>query len=527
MMIDPRKLKNWHLKLRENLRGWTIVKESAVGVHGVGGHLFAALLESSGGKITLKSLEKVSSFSDQPQHAHLVSGLDTAEVLIRSLHVNVVKDKDIAAIFDFQVESILPFPIDEGAADWAVIQKEKKSTKLSVCAAYRTEIEAHLENLHQQGLDPETVSCVPAALAKLMYQIHKMEALQGVLYLGEASTACLLVHKDKILEGHSISIGSQHLVEALSELGSLEQLFSMLCAEVQKIFYAMTAHKGKHVEITQFFKAGAWSDFSDLESRMAQTLQLPLLSIASDGWLNLDSQKVEQYAVPLGLALLGFSNCKSPMNFRKKRYAYPHPWRRLKKPLTAYFGLSLLFGIVGCLFAHALLHYQQQDLIGQYHSLVSIASPLESSPASAQELSVEDLKTQVEKLSQKFKEMPETFALVPNVPRVSDVMAWLATHPKIVMQDSSSQAKKGIIQIENFRYLMKHHPDVKNPKGKYQVMVELEFNAASPTIAREFHDALMTENPFIDPKSEVQWTTNKGQYRASFALKDKTVYPSL
>ena len=193
---------------------WWHVKENAVGVHGVGGHLYAAFLESCGSQILLKNIEKISSFSEQWQQAHIVTGLDTQEILIRSLHVNVVKDKDIAAVFDFQVESILPFPIDEGTASWAVVQREKKTARLTVCAASRTEVDGHLENMRQHGLEPETISSVPVALAKLIHQVRTLDELQGVLYLGEVSTSCLLVHKDKVLEGHSIPVGSQHLLEA-------------------------------------------------------------------------------------------------------------------------------------------------------------------------------------------------------------------------------------------------------------------------------------------------------------------------
>ena len=59
---------------------------------------------------------------------------------------------------------------------------------------------------------------------------------------------------------------------------------------------------------------------------------------------------------------------------------------------------------------------------------------------------------------------------------------------------------------------------------KYQVKVDLEFSTSSPRIAREFHDSLIAPNDLIDPKGEVKWSSNRGKYRTSFYLKDKTQY---
>jgi type IV pilus assembly protein PilM len=36
---------------------------------------------------------------------------------------------------------------------------------------------------------------------------------------------------------------------------------------------------------------------------------------------------------------------------------------------------------------------------------------------------------------------------------------------------------------------------------------------------------LIAPNELVDPKGEVKWNANKGKYRASFFLKDKTAYP--
>ena len=62
-------------------------------------------------------------------------------------------------------------------------------------------------------------------------------------------------------------------------------------------------------------------------------------------------------------------------------------------------------------------------------------------------------------------------------------------------------------------------------KEHYAVRVDIDFTAPSGARAREFYDALNSPNPFVDPKEEVKWSSNKGRYQTSFFLKDRTQYP--
>ena len=71
---------------------------------------------------------------------------------------------------------------------------------------------------------------------------------------------------------------------------------------------------------------------------------------------------------------------------------------------------------------------------------------------------------------------------------------------------------------------MVKRPDQSKKKEKYRVKVDLEFSSPTPKQAREFHDALVAPNDFVDPKDEIKWSSNRGSYRTSFFLKDKTKY---
>jgi type IV pilus assembly protein PilM len=72
---------------------------------------------------------------------------------------------------------------------------------------------------------------------------------------------------------------------------------------------------------------------------------------------------------------------------------------------------------------------------------------------------------------------------------------------------------------------MAKRPEQTKKLEKYQVRVELEFSSRNPTDAREFHDALLVPNSFIDAKQGVKWSAAGGKYKAVFFLNDRTPYP--
>ena len=129
-------------------------------------------------------------------------------------------------------------------------------------------------------------------------------------------------------------------------------------------------------------------------------------------------------------------------------------------------------------------------------------------------------------LEKEIKEAPDFIALNPNVPRVSDVLAWLTTHPNVGFEMVPEKNEDASILIENFNYALVKRPEEKKRDLKYQVKIDLEFTSPSPKSAREFHDALIAPNEMVDLKGEIKWSSTRGKYKTSFYLKDKTFYPS-
>jgi type IV pilus assembly protein PilM len=150
----------------------------------------------------------------------------------------------------------------------------------------------------------------------------------------------------------------------------------------------------------------------------------------------------------------------------------------------------------------------------------------ESTIVPLKELTQQDLLNRLYYFEKELQSSPDTFPLYPNTPRVSDVLAWLNNHPQVVKKGEKEVSDQAQLQIENFSYSLVKRPELNKKQEKYQVKVEIEFSAPTPKQAREFHDALIAPNDFVDAKGEIKWTANRGKYRTSFFLKDKTSYLS-
>lgn len=505
--------------------------------------------------------------SDISNHYLFISTLQTHEVLVRPLEIKLKKEKDIDAVLAFQAEPLLPYPIENALLDRIKVGPTSEGTLLTLLAARKDLISDHLEKWRSWHIEPEVVSCVPAALTSYAKFYYPLENYYFLIHFGRSLTTCMLISEGKLLAAQSFSKGINHLKESFEKDCSLDPSktpppdfdqidFSTLSAikyptlfesketlrlEILRILYSLSKQtKGKAVE--ELIITGEGALYPLLVQNICQDLNKKQATpnANAEGIIPSDLHK---YAVPLGAALSGLSNGADLVNFRQGDLAYPYPWKRFKKPLFLYFCFSLLLAIMFYAFGEAYLSYEQDSIRKEYVQLLAIMNkpytafeeefrikfPFENSseedkiPA-PQDLSMEDLQKRMRFLEKELQSSPDTFPLLPNVPRVSDVLAWLSTHPTLSSNPSTSTSPA--IQIESFNYTMVKRPEQTKKQEKYQVKVELEFSTSTPKQAREFHDALIAPNDFVDPKGEIKWSSNRGKYRTSFFLKDKTVYPS-
>jgi len=465
----------------------------------------------------------------------VVTSLKSNQVLVRSLEIKVKKEGDLEAVFAFQAEPLLPFPGDAGILDKIKIGRTGDVSQLTVVAARKELVENHLKEMTELRVEPEVVTTDAVALMTFANHFFSSETPYVIVHFEKDQTTCVLINKSKLVAAQCCLTGASAVEEARSE---------DLRLEIVRTLYAL-GKQLKGVEIPQIFVTGNTKDVEGILQQISKQLNKTLHRPMAQPVIDLPTEELQKYAIPMGAALGALSGNQDRVNFRQGELNYPHPWRRYKRWIGLYTAACLALAFSFYLFGESYLGYQRDEIKKHYVSLLTSVNkpyatleneysakypsshPLEEGEViGIKELTQDDLLNRLEFLQKELQATPDIFPLYPNVPRVSDVLAWLSNHPKIVGQNGTLGEGNNAIQLESMTYIMLKRPEQTKKQERYQVKVELEFSTATPKTAREFHDALIAPNELVDSKGEVKWSSTKGRYRTSFFLKDRTQYPS-
>ena len=490
----------------------------------------------------------------------LISGLKAKQTLTRTIEIQLTKPSDVEAVIEFQAEPHLPYSLDEATLDHIQVSRTEESTLVTIVSTKNEQLQEHLDQMRSLDLEPEIISCAPAALASFSdFFGPDSDAPIFVLHIDLEETIRVLASGGKLLASHRLSIGVKHLQNALSDdmecdeqeaLSALKKVdfltlsnektpqlydaFENLKREISKTLYAL-AKQNKAQYVEEILVTGIGGSLSNINEALSSDLPTEVTPPKNSG--EQSTQELQKFAIPIGLALSALPNTPSQIDFRQNEFAYPNPWKRYKQPLAIYYLLCVLTSISLYYLGQSWIDYKSTDVQIRYSKLLTaLEKPYldfenkylgndstEDSiePLHLAELSASEISQRVSYLQGKIRKAPRSFPLFANVPRVSDLLAWLATHPQVI----GSSADTSPLKIESISYTMTKRPTKSKIRDRYQVKVELEFTTPIPKSAREFRDALMAPNEMVDPKAEVQWTSTRDVYKTTFFLKDRTNYP--
>lgn len=492
-------------------------------------------------------------------HPFVTTALDGADILVRPITIPLTKDKDIEAALAFQAEPYLPYPIDEALLARQTLTSSGESTDLTLLSTRKNLLNTHLEQWHLLDTEPETVSCIQSALASFAKNYLEKDKTYLMVHLQDKSTSCILIEAGRLIASCTQSEGLQLLQQAYladapdQGVSAFDQMdYTQLSSQHTPRLYEAVSRLQKMIAMGGLATlkeaqggpcegvlfTGDVVNFKGLPSQLNQLLKQPMASLSSVQ--NYSAMELQNYAIPLGLALGSLPTVPHPINFRQHELSFPYPWQRIKKNLALYFVAMFCLTAAFYLFSHASITSQEDqmkqeylDLLGkmnksyvQFESNYLSKNPTEKKDEELvpiEKLNREELEHRLAYLQRDLLATPDSFPLHANIPRVSDLLAWLSQHPTVVGAPESNGEPR--IQIDNFNYILVKRPMLGKKNDKYQVKVEMEFTSSTPKWAREFHDALIAPNDWIDAKNEVKWSSNRGKYKTSFFLKDKTHYP--
>jgi len=409
-----------------------------------------------------------------PKNAIVSTAIGPGQVLTRSFQMQLKRESDIRSALDFQAESLLPFPTSEAIVEAQIVGKNEKGTSLTLCAIKKEQLKKHLDKL--LPLEPENVTCIFTALCAFSSLFPETAQRLLVVHIGEIEVACVLVENGKLLKAHAFERSKDFQTE-------IKKTVLSFSPKAFESIYLLGSDDPLFIE--------------EVKKGTGETPHYPTIPA-----LHLSQERLIKFGLVIGIAIAA-----QTINFRKKEFAYPHAFKRLKKPFTLF--LSFCFTLAISLFGltKMALRHQELRVCHAYQTLLASCPRQDPNmPKTAAEYGIE-----LQKIEKEILSKPDTFPLLPGVPKVRETLAFL-----------TQQVKS--ITIKNFRYQMVKRPHFSQKNEKYRVRVDLEFEAEDAQAARQLHELLVAPNGIVDPKSEVTWESSKGFYKTSFFLKDKTRY---
>lgn len=463
----------------------------------------------------------------------IVTGLEPEEVFIRTLQMKLLDKRKVLATLPFQLEGLVPFSLDEAfIASQVVKENDSASSRVQVTAVKQQLVQTHLEKMQNFDIDPDFVSSIPSSLCRYYSYFYPSKPDVFFFYFGTEQSAALSFSSGKLEFSYPFSFGIENLVQALSQDDPmlsrqelLEKTYSIdlqgvspsqsphlfealfeLQKEIDRIIsYFQSKPCGKNT--TNVLLAGSFSSFSKFRDFFKHSLPSHFEMMESPSFGPYDESTLESYASAVGLALDAAMSDGNSLQLRQKQFLSQQTFRKRATSLAYYYAACA--ALAGCLFISCKLFLSKKE--DTIKSVYANYFPEGSSS---------DLAAQVSALEKKIGKQKKSTALAFTAPNVSEVLAWLSTHPKLT-RNTDSLIDIELIEIRHLRYQIVKLPTLNSPSTVPVVKVELEFNSPSSRIAREFHEALLKGDALVDEKKEIPWQVKDSVYRTSFFVKPK------
>ncbi len=459
---------------------------------------------------------------------YTATALKPQEVLFRALSLPIADRKKTLAVLPFQLEGILPYPLVEANIAASLTRMGKGAFSVSLFAARDSAIASHLEWAQSLQIEPDCISCAPMAIHRLSRWLFPQENVFTLFHFGETKSCCVISLKDEISLTQTLHFGHQDFLSALAKdlpeksideiLAAAQDpsLFASLC--VPLIHFSQVKEKVQN-ELERLFcylenkqpalQSPNWIIFGDRYPSFSYSSFFPQDSLTDLKSLSIPSNILHEYAIPIGTALDALAQDKHTVQFFRGKWVPKRYMEKRKRTAVWLVSLSLAAALIMGLGGHALLKKKERALSYQ---LLNFLPP---TMAKSVPQSTEEWKEMLWEWESSLNAQKLSFPFLPTVPTVSDVLAWLSSHPILSTPEGG---KKEEIDIKNFRYQLYKHPKLGEPGGVYSAKVDLEITSATPRLAREFHDALLKGDQIVNAKKEIKWNAQQNTYWASFEL---------
>ncbi|HLB53429.1 MAG TPA: hypothetical protein VJK48_06965 [Chlamydiales bacterium] len=479
---------------------------------------------------SLFDLEHVKRLYTSNFTGQISSGISAQDLFIRPISLKIKHKRYLNRAIAFQADNTSFFPSSDFLFIPYITQKKKNEIDALFCTVSKDALRLHLEEMQKLKIDPDFVSSYDLAL--LHFVRWKIPSLTDafVIDLGSSEWTCISIENRELKKSFSIPGGVQSLFAALWEdrkkillINELEgvakqidllQLKSHLNPHLSDCFDALRQELAKIIfsfHRVSGVKPVLFTGLIDAFGHFREFLMLAFKETVSEdsSFYHLDLEQ-QKFAISIGLSL---QRAERPLQLRKDEFFPKKNWKQ-----AGIFGILLILlslGISASLYLSGItiLEHRKEKLS---HSLQTFTNKLD--PEIKKEIFQGDTVT-IEHWISRILASNQESPYVVRAPKVAEFLDWLFTHPSLLEAKKSGEP----IEILDLNYKLEEYPKIDSHSLTYQAVVEIQFSSKSALLARQFHQALLTDSSMVDLSADLNWEVMQDTYCVSFSLKNPKV----
>ena len=320
---------------------------------------FRIMIEEDGG--LEEALTELSQNMELKSDTYL-SSLPGEEVSYRNLQMPFKEHKKIRQTLPFEIETVVPFPIDDLVVDFNLIDRPDQSEILAV-SANKTYISGYLSTLQTFGIDPDVLDIRP--VPTVSWLLDQEDTPDNGLYLeiGLNKNAIVLFLERRIVlirtaifDGGVIPLPNQNGknsdITYDPNADEIESCLKSLCVTVKNTIHSFGWQTKRSISLENTFFNGIGSLYSGTKELLSRFLGTPVeqINISGDNRVRMDSNIARIWNPPLmdsalALALRDIKKGHG-FNLRKDEFEVKRHHLGLKKEIrkaVAFLIIILLF----------------------------------------------------------------------------------------------------------------------------------------------------------------------------------------
>lgn len=157
----------------------------------------------------------------RPPPDGVIVALDGESASVRPIELPAAAQKRIAEVLPFELESLIPFPVEDAVIDHQPIEIAGGKIRLLVAAASKAKVAARIAELRDAGVEPRHLSVGAAALDGLIPLVPALQQLGPTVVIdsGQNHTDICIIRNGHCEWARTLSIGLSSLPRGTEILG--------------------------------------------------------------------------------------------------------------------------------------------------------------------------------------------------------------------------------------------------------------------------------------------------------------------